>query len=102
MIALAGNRVGIIDTDIQSPGIHVIFALDQEKVTYALNDYLRGRCPIDKAAYDVTLAASNGAASVDPQTRLLLIPSSIKTGEIAHVLREGYDVGLLNDGIHTL
>jgi MinD-like ATPase involved in chromosome partitioning or flagellar assembly len=33
---------------------------------------------------------------------LLLIPSSVKTGEIARVLREGYDVGLLNDGIQSL
>jgi len=33
---------------------------------------------------------------------VLLIPASIKAGEIARVLREGYDVGLLNDGIHTL
>jgi MinD-like ATPase involved in chromosome partitioning or flagellar assembly len=33
---------------------------------------------------------------------LFLIPSSIKAGEIARVLREGYDVGLLNDGFHDL
>ena len=31
-----------------------------------------------------------------------MIPSSVKTGEIARVLREGYDVGLLNDGIQRL
>jgi MinD-like ATPase involved in chromosome partitioning or flagellar assembly len=31
-----------------------------------------------------------------------LIPSSVKTGEIARVLRDGYDVGLLNDGIQAL
>jgi MinD-like ATPase involved in chromosome partitioning or flagellar assembly len=34
--------------------------------------------------------------------RLFLIPSSIKTGEIARILREGYDVGLLNDGLQDL
>ena len=33
---------------------------------------------------------------------MFLIPSSIKAGEIARVLREGYDVGLLNDGFHDL
>ena len=36
LVALAGHRVGIIDTDIQSPGIHVIFSLDQDKVTVML------------------------------------------------------------------
>jgi MinD-like ATPase involved in chromosome partitioning or flagellar assembly len=33
---------------------------------------------------------------------VFLIPSSIKAGEIARVLREGYDVGLLNDGFDAL
>ena len=28
-VALAGKRVGIVDTDIQSPGIHVLFGLDE-------------------------------------------------------------------------
>jgi septum site-determining protein MinD len=33
---------------------------------------------------------------------VFLVPSSIKAGEIARVLREGYDVGLLNDGFRDL
>ena len=38
----------------------------------------------------------------DLDGQIYLIPSSIKAGEIARVLREGYDVGLLNDGFHEL
>jgi MinD-like ATPase involved in chromosome partitioning or flagellar assembly len=38
----------------------------------------------------------------DIEGQVFLIPSSIKAGEIARVLREGYDVGLLNDGFHEL
>ena len=34
--------------------------------------------------------------------QVYLIPSSLKAGEIARVLREGYDVGMLNDGFHML
>ena len=30
---------------------------------------------------------------------MFLIPSSLRTGEIARILREGYDVALLNDGL---
>ncbi len=33
---------------------------------------------------------------------MFLIPSSLKTGEIARILREGYDVALLNDGFQDL
>jgi MinD-like ATPase involved in chromosome partitioning or flagellar assembly len=33
---------------------------------------------------------------------IYLIPSSLRAGEIARVLREGYDVGLLNEGFRAL
>ena len=29
--ALRDKRVGVVDTDIQSPGIHVLFGLDEKK-----------------------------------------------------------------------
>lgn len=96
VIALQGYRVGIVDTDIASPGIHVLFGMDEEKMATALNDYLWGRASIEECAYDVgqSIGLQEGC--------LFLIPSSIKPGEIAHLLREGYDVALLNDGFHEL
>src|SRR5262245_56606241 len=90
-VALEGRKVGIVDTDLQSPGIHVLFGLEEEQVSRALNDYLYGRCGIDEAAYDVTppeVVARGGG--------IRLVPSSIKPAEIARVLREGYDVSRLN------
>lgn len=99
LCAEKGFRVGVVDTDIQSPGIHVIFGLDQEQMENgrSLNDYLWGKCAIEETAHDVT--SSLGA---DVKGQVFLIPSSIKAGEIARVLREGYDVGLLNDGFEAL
>jgi len=102
-IAAQGNRVGIVDTDIQSPGIHVLFDLHDDAIEHTLNDYLWGKCGIEEAANDV------GAKMHFPDGRvgltegaLYLVPSSIKASDIARVLREGYDAGLLNDGYHTL
>jgi MinD-like ATPase involved in chromosome partitioning or flagellar assembly len=100
LTALAGRRVGIVDTDIQSPGIHVLFGFDEEKITRCLNDYLWGRCAISEAAYDVT--SSLASASPPGDTGMFLIPSSIRAGEIARVLSDGYDVSLLNDGFRDL
>lgn len=97
LLAAAGRRVGVVDTDIQSPGIHIVFGLDDADMTYALNDYLWGACDIKSTAYDVTPRL--GAAL---SGQVFLIPSSIKPGQITRVLREGYDVGLLNDGFHEL
>ena len=97
-LASTGARVAVIDTDIQSPGIHVLFGFDEDDLGTTLNDYLHGAAPIEAAAHEVTDqigAATDGAA-------LFLVPSSIKASEIARILREGYDVGRLNDGFREL
>ncbi len=106
ILAAQGKRVGVIDTDIQSPGIHVLFGLQEDDMKYSLNDYLWGKVDVKQTAMDVTDKLGKdvtGKVLVIPQdAHLYLIPSSMKPGEIARVLREGYDVGLLNDGFHAL
>lgn len=97
LLAMRGLRVGVIDTDIMSPGIHILFGVDEEDVQHSLNDYLWGDCKVEDCALEVSPVLnelSDGA--------IYLIPSSMKTGDIARVLREGYDVGLLNDGYQRL
>jgi MinD-like ATPase involved in chromosome partitioning or flagellar assembly len=94
---MEGKRVGVIDTDIQSPGIHVLFGLDESRVTYSLNDYLYGRCDIAQTAHDVSDSISPNLAGA-----IYLIPASLKAGEIARVLREGYDASLLSEGFRLL
>lgn len=98
-VARNGKRVAIVDTDIQSPGLHVLFGFNEDNMDRSLNDYLWGRCPISETAYDVTKTLPKTALK---GSCLYLIPSSVKASEIARVLREGYDVGLLNDGFQEL
>ena len=102
LTALTGQRVGIVDTDVQSPGIHVLFGFDEERVQVCLNDYLWGKCAIEETAYDVTSALDGAPVAAPPDSRVYLIPSSLRPGEIARVLREGYDVSRLNDGFRSL
>lgn len=97
LLAMEGLRVGVVDTDIASPGIHVLFNFDEADLVHSLNDYLWGKCSIKETAHDVT-----GHVGADIKGQIFLIPSSIKAGEIARILREGYDVGLLNDGFRDL
>jgi MinD-like ATPase involved in chromosome partitioning or flagellar assembly len=54
ILATQGLRVGVIDTDIQSPGIHILFGLEGEEITASLNDYLWHGLDIKEAALDVT------------------------------------------------
>lgn len=98
-IARYGYRVGIVDTDIQSPGIHVLFGFDEKKIQHSLNDYLWGRCFIEDTAYDVSGILKERGKN---RSKIYLIPSSIKAGDIARILREGFDFGLLNDGFQKL
>ena len=96
-LALSGKRVGVIDTDIQSPGIHVLFGLKGNDITKSLNDFLWGRGAIGEAVHDVTNylnRAMNG--------KVYLIPSSAQADEIVNVLREGYNVSLLTGGFRKL
>jgi MinD-like ATPase involved in chromosome partitioning or flagellar assembly len=103
LTAMAGNRVGIVDTDIQSPGIHVLFGLSSENMGHTLNEFLRGECSIEDVAFNI------GENPGDAEGRqklvgkdLWLIPSSIETSEIHRVLRDGYDANKLNEGLQTL
>jgi MinD-like ATPase involved in chromosome partitioning or flagellar assembly len=95
LLAAQGRRVAVIDTDIQSPGIHILFGLEEKDIRHSLNDYLWGTCRIKDAAYDVTARCGRPVAGA-----VFVIPSSMKAGDIARVLREGYDVGVLRDGFH--
>jgi MinD-like ATPase involved in chromosome partitioning or flagellar assembly len=97
VLAAEGLRVGVVDTDIQSPGIHVLFGLSEESMAHSLNDYLWGKCTIEQTACDVTPQSGSPISG-----KLFLIPSSIEAGEIVRVLRDGYDVSLLNDGMDEL
>jgi len=97
MLALEGQRVGVVDTDIQSPGIHVLFGLAGEEIGRALNDYLWGKCSIQQVARDVT-----PTLGPDIKGCVFLIPSSIRASEITRVLREGYDAHLLTQGFRNL
>ncbi|NDJ84282.1 MAG: MinD/ParA family protein [Chloroflexi bacterium] len=101
--AMKGKRVGIVDTDILSPGIHTLFGFDETKIDKTLNDYLWGKATIDKCAYPMhETAAMEESRGYLRGHKIWLIPSSIRTGEITRVVREGYDVGLLNEGFHTI
>jgi MinD-like ATPase involved in chromosome partitioning or flagellar assembly len=94
LLAAQGRRVGVVDTDIQSPGIHVLFGLRGDAIGPALNDYLWGKAAIADTARPVLEGRVPG--------QVFLIPSSIRTNEIVRVLREGYDVRLLTTAFREL
>jgi MinD-like ATPase involved in chromosome partitioning or flagellar assembly len=95
MLARQGHRVGVFDTDIQSPGIHIIFNLNDDKMKHTLNDYLWGNCKIEEAAYQVYTDDASGG-------EVHLVPSSIDPNHIARILREKYDAGDMHNAFRDL
>jgi MinD-like ATPase involved in chromosome partitioning or flagellar assembly/DNA-binding response OmpR family regulator len=112
-LAKQGKRVGMIDTDLQSPGIHVLFGLDDETIVgeassrhetlrernenLTLNDYLWHRCALYEAAYDLSHLLPQ-PANGNPNGAIYLIPASAKANDINRIVREGYAPDLLLDG----
>ncbi len=99
-MAIRGKRVGVVDTDIQSPGIHVLFGLDPSEMKHSLNEYLRGECTIEEAVYSVGGAEQmvEGRKKIEGKN-LWLLPSSMSGNEITAVVRDGYDVNKLIKGL---
>jgi MinD-like ATPase involved in chromosome partitioning or flagellar assembly len=99
-LAQKGLRVGVVDTDIQSPGIHVLFGLG-DHIRKALNHYLWGEATINEIAYAMHELADEKRSFLK-KDKLWLIPSSIHSSDISRILQEGYNVSRLNQGFHSL
>lgn len=96
-VAMQGYRVGVVDTDIPSPGIHNLFCLEPEQINYSLNSFLWEESKIEDAAYDISTniqLPGNG--------KIYFVPATVKADEIARILKDGYDVKLLNNGFRQL
>ncbi len=94
LMAEKGLKIGLVDMDMQSPGIHALFGFDSESFKYCLNDYLWSKCEISEAAYNLKHKLVKPVSG-----ELFLLPSSILPGDIARIINDGYDVDRLNDGL---
>ncbi len=94
LLAIEGKRVGVIDNNLQTPGLHLLFNLNEDDITYSLNDYLSGNCDIQQTIYNIR-------SHVDPHLAggLFFIPSSSQADDITRVLRHRYDMELFNAGL---
>ena len=96
-LGLQGRRVAVIDTDLASPGIHVLFGFSPEDGQATLNDHLQGDTPILKCAHEVTPPDVKRAHG-----HIWLVPAAMEADRIARLLREGYKVEHLNDALYQL
>ncbi len=86
MLAQMGKRVGVLDMDLEGPGIHVIFGVKEEDVKYTLNDVLLERTTIPNATVDLSPRLGLRAG------KLFFVPASYRVEDIMMVLRTGFEV----------
>lgn len=97
LLAADGQRVGVIDADLQTESMRHLFGLKGNRIVYTLNDYLFGRCDSSEAIYDVT-------PPLPPESsgRVLLVPANASFSDTAGKLRDGYNIERVTEGLWTL
>ncbi len=104
-LALGGRKVAVIDTDLASPGVHVLFQFTPGPEDATLNDHLQGSVRADGPA---VVSIETCCHEVTPEAvkarggHVFLVPASMQSDRIARLLREGYEVEKLNDALFEL
>ena len=85
-LASRGKRVGVMDMDLEGPGLHVMFNIDPGKVQFTLNDVLLNSASPEQAAISMNekLGLKTGA--------VYFCPASVKVSDMLRTLREGFEM----------
>ena len=89
-----GKRVGVMDMDLEGPGLHVIFNIDPEEVRYTLNDVLMDAVRPEQAAINM-----NERLGLNGGGQLLFSPASVKVSEMLRTLRTGFEVESFSNAV---
>ncbi len=97
LLAARGRSVALVDANLLDPSLHLFFGLADDEIEHGLNAFLTGQQPIEEVLHDLTPRRGPGTPG-----HLYLVPASPEVGEIMRVLKDGYDVDLLNNGLQRL
>ncbi|HEX9197480.1 MAG TPA: MinD/ParA family protein [Candidatus Bathyarchaeia archaeon] len=85
-LAQLGKRVGVIDLDLEGPGLHVIFGVSDTDIRATINDVLQHRVQISQAVLDLTSKIQLKAGC------LVFCPAGHKLDEILSILDTGFNL----------
>lgn len=92
-LALQGNKVCLIDQNIQQPRLHFLFGLSTQLPTY--NDFMTGKGELQKLAHNLSSKLEGQATG-----KLFVIPA--RQRGVFDTERDDFDIGLFNDALNTL
>jgi MinD-like ATPase involved in chromosome partitioning or flagellar assembly len=96
-LALRGRRVGVMDMDLEGPGLHAFFGIDPTELRFTLNDVLAGVAPIEAASVRMTekLGLKNGG-------EVYYAPASVRVSEIMRTIKSGFELEYFQDALTRL
>jgi MinD-like ATPase involved in chromosome partitioning or flagellar assembly len=99
VLARRGERVAVVDTDLQSPAVHSLLNLTGIPEWISFTDYLIGRCTLEDTIQPIP-TADQGAEKAGGA--LWAVPACNRSYKVEAILTRGYDVGLLNEAFESL
>lgn len=101
LLAADGERVAVVDTDLQSPTVHSLLEISGVPEWISFTDYLIGRCTLKEAVRPIDAPAWS-ADSGERGGRLFAVPACNRSYKVAEIMDRGYDVGLLHEAFDEL
>jgi MinD-like ATPase involved in chromosome partitioning or flagellar assembly len=92
-----GKNVGVMDMDLEGPGLHVLFNVDPDQIPHTLNDVLR-----DKARAEETAIPMNDRLGLKGAGNLYFCPASTKIDEMLRTLRTGFELESFSKAVSKL
>ncbi|MCP4686663.1 MAG: AAA family ATPase [Desulfobacterales bacterium] len=97
LLATRGNRVAVVDANIQFPSLHSFFGLEDAAIKYTINDYLLGKCDIEKIIYAVSPYMTTKTSG-----EVYCIPAASRPGKIKALANDEWDMELMKAGLRQL
>jgi MinD-like ATPase involved in chromosome partitioning or flagellar assembly len=92
-----GRNVGVMDMDLEGPGLHVIFNVDAEQIQHTLNDVL-----LEKAQPEEAALLMNDRLGLKESGKLYFSPASTKVDDMLTTLRTGFEVESFSSALSKL
>ncbi len=95
-LALKGRRVGVMDMDLEGPGLHIFFDIDPSQLRFTMNDVLAGVAPPEAACVRMSEKMHlNGG-------EIYYAPASVRVSEIMRTLKEGFELDMFENATRRL
>jgi MinD-like ATPase involved in chromosome partitioning or flagellar assembly len=97
LLAVSGKRVGVLDFDLQSPGMQILFGLRDYAIEHYVNDALSGACDIVETAIPL-----HEHLDPTPEGQLFVCPANPDPSAVAASAQQDKPPSLLQETIYTL